>query len=127
MKAVIPRELKTPKFPSIVAMKEWDAAMIKGLCTACKIIPACDVVKWYMEGATKTYEELSDVGGELWGPIDTLMGSKLQALPDLPDKLKSDLERLGVKAMEQGAIVTGRQTVWMIKKWFQTEDHGSLV
>ena len=83
-------------------------------------------MEWLLETKTKTFAELSSSKCEQrFSPLDALFATSLEKT--LPAQLKRKYEDECTKALNNGSVITGRQTVWLILQWFKTNDHMSVV
>jgi hypothetical protein len=101
-----PKTLKVPSFPQYTQLPFWQTQMDTNLVHASKYGDNAEI-PWFEECMIKTSKELCDPGSTRNRHVDSLIASAL--IDKLPEKLKKEVRRTQVDAMELDKIITGRQ------------------
>jgi hypothetical protein len=63
---------------------------------------------WFKEVIAEIYEEMADRGPRRMALLDSLL-AQISFIDKLPEKLKEEIRRLQIDAVQQNEIITGRQ------------------
>jgi hypothetical protein len=121
---VRPKSLKVPSFPACAQLPCGKIHMATNLAHASKNGDNI-AISWSKECVVQTFEELGDPGSTRMRHLDSLIASAF--IDMLPGKLKEEVRRMHVNAMEFNKIIAGRQMCREMCKRIATSDQRSVV
>ena len=118
-------KIQIPAFPKITEQHEWTINLIRNLQAASKFEDGKEI-EWIGQCKRLSFSELGYKGDRRFGPMDRSLAESAYKI--LPPELRVRVERKEKEHFaERDQLLSGRQIVYMIYEYLNTEEHMSVL